>query len=329
MEKAALAQQGIDPRSARQTVATYIAWWLEDVVKPKAAAKTYRTYADLMRLHVSPCIGATEVNKLTVQQVMALLRRKEREGLAPRTVAHIRGVLRSALNDGLKLGVVARNVVALTDPPRQVRQERSPFTVEEARSFIAAADGDRLSALWRLAVTLGLRRGEILGLRWEDVDLDAGTLRIARTLQRIDGRLVVKEPKTARSRRSLTLPKPAIASLRAHRDRQAFEAKEAADRKRRWEDSRFVFVTPVGTPIDPDNLSKHYKALLRASGLRDQRFHDLRHAAATLMIRDGLPVNEVSAVLGHSQTSTTLNVYSHVLPDAHRRVADALERILG
>ncbi len=325
----ALAEQGVDPKAARQTVATFLSWWLEDVIKPKVAPKTHRTYADLVRLHVAPALGGTEINRLTAQQVMGLMRKLEGAALSPRTVAHVRGVIRSALNHAVKLGVVARNVVDLTDPPRQVRAERHPFTAGEAKALLAAAEGDRLAAAWRLALTLGLRRGEILGLRWEDVDLGAATLRVARSLQRVDGVLAAKEPKTARSRRTLALPPSLVAALREHRDRQGLETKEAADRGRRWDGTGYVFVTPVGTPIDPDNFCKQFKNLLKAAELRDQRFHDLRHAAATLMIRDGLPVNEVSAVLGHSQTSTTLNIYSHVLPDAHERVAAAMERVLG
>jgi integrase len=232
----------------------------------------------------------------------------------------------TALNDGVRLGVIARNVALLTDPPRQSATEREPFTAEEARALLAAAEGDRLAALYRLALTLGLRRGELLGLRWQDLDLDAPTLRVTRSLQRIGGAIVLKEPKTKRSRRTLSLPASAVAALRAHRDRQAWERKAAGGR---WIESGMVFTTPIGTATDPDNLNKAYKALLARPGLRDQRFHDLRHTAATLMLRDGLPVHEVSAVLGHSQTSTTLNVYSHVLPGANDRAAAAMERLLG
>jgi integrase len=258
--------------------------------------------------------------------VQSLLRKKERAGLSSRTVGHIRGVLRTALNDGVRLGLVVRNVALLTDPPRHRAPAREPFTAQEARALLAAADGDRLAALYRLALTLGMRRGELHGLRWQDLDLDASTLRVARSLQRIGGAIVLKETKTERSRRTLSLPASAVATLRAHRDRQAWERQAAGGR---WRESGMVFTTSIGTSIDPDRLIKEYKALLSRAGLRDQRFHDLRHAAATLMLRDGLPVHEVSAVLGHSQTSTTLNVYSHVLPGANERAAAAMERLLG
>lgn len=326
LEKVALAEQGIDYRAAKQKVSDFFVWWLADVAAPRCSAKTHRTYSDLVRLHIAPELGRLDVGKLSAPQVQSLLRKKERDGLSPRTVAHIRGVLRTALNDGVRMGMLARNVAALTDSPRRHTIEREPFTAEEARALLAAAESDRLAALYRLALTLGLRRGELLGLRWADVDLDAGRLRVARTLQRVNGEIALKEPKTERSRRTLSLGPAAVAALRAHRDRQAWERKAAGDR---WRDSGMVFTTTIGTTIDPDRLNKHYKALLARAGLREQRFHDLRHTAATLMLRDGLPVHEVSAVLGHSQTSTTLNVYAHVLPGAHVRAAAAMDRLLG
>jgi integrase len=252
---------------------------------------------------------------------------------------------------------VSRNVVLLTDPPRQRKTEREPFTPAEARALLAAVEADRLAAVYRVTVMLGLRRGEVLGLRWADINLDKGVLTVRRALQRIRrdqldaGHIVVaemrktrrgagatpapaapatvlvlKEPKTDRSRRTLALPSSLVTALLAHREAQAGEREAAGTR---WREYDLVFTTPVGTAIDPDNLTKHWKAQLHAAGLRDQRFHDLRHAAATLMIRDGLPITEVAAILGHAQTSTTLNVYAHVLPGANQRAAEAMERLLG
>jgi len=327
--KAGLAKKGVDPKAARQTVGAFLEWWLADVVAAKCQPKTLKTYDMVARLHLVPALGRLEMAKLSPQHVQSLLREKEQAGLSPRSVAMIREVLRGALNVAVRLQVVERNAAILAQPRRQERSGRATFSPEQARAFLAATEADRLAALWRLALTLGLRRGELLGLRWADVDLDAGTLRVERSLQRVDGRLVTKAPKTARSRRTLAVPSSLAAALQAHRDRQAFEAEEAAGKGRRWEDSGFVFVTPVGTPIDPDNLSKRYKALLKAAGLRDQRFHDLRHAAATLLIAEGLPINLVSEMLGHAQTSTTINVYSHALPLAQRHAAEAMERLLG
>src|SRR5215207_839293 len=264
LEKVALADQGVDYRAARQKVNDYFTWWLADVVASRCSAKTHRTYSDLVRLHIKPELGRIDVGKLSAQQVQSLLRKKERDGLAPRTVGHIRGVLRTALNDGVRLGVVSRNVALLTDPPRRGAVELEPFTEAEARALLAAAEGDRLAALYRVALTLGLRRGELLGLRWQDVDLDGGRLRVARSLQRVNGAIVIKEPKTERSRRTLSLGPAAVAALRAHHNRQAWERKTAGAR---WRESGMVFTTSIGTTIDPDRLNKHYKALLGRAGL--------------------------------------------------------------
>ena len=343
LAKVALAEQGVDVKASRQTLGAYLAWWLDDVVAPERAPKTTTTYRDIVRLHVVPTLGKTTLERLSAKDVLALLRAKQREGKSPRTVAIIRAVLHTALAHAERLGMVPRNVAALVDPPRQVAVERRPFTPEEGRALLAAAEGDRLAALWRVTLTLGLRAGEVLGLRWEDVDLDAGEVRVRRNLQRLPaadvrpdhvvvggGRkgpsaLVLRELKTARSRRTLSLPPDAVAALRSHRARQAGERLAA----RRWADHDLLFTTPHGTGIDPDNLYRMFKALLGRAGVSDVRFHDLRHTAASLMLASGLPVNVVSEVLLHAQTSTTLNTYAHALPGAHRQVADAMQRLLG
>ena len=342
-EKAALVEQGVDLKASRQTLGAYLAWWLDDVIAPERAPKTTTTYRDIVRLHVVPTLGKTALARLSAKDVLALLRAKQREGKSPRTVAMVRAVLHTALGHAERLGMVPRNVAALVDPPRQVAVERRPFTPEEGRALLAAAEGDRLAALWRVTLTLGLRAGEVLGLRWEDVDLDAGEVRVRRNLQRVRREqvgpghvvvspgttggsvLILKEPKTARSRRTLALGPALVEALRSHRRRQAEERLAA----RRWADHDLLFTTPHGTGIDPDNLYRMFKALLGRAGVRDVRFHDLRHTAASLMLASGLPVNVVSEVLGHAQTSTTLNTYAHALPGAHRQVADAMQRLLG
>lgn len=325
-EKVRQAEKGLDLSKTRQTVKTYLAWWLENVVSGRCSEKTQRTYADIVRLHIEPELGKHEIGKLTAQHVTTLMRTKEKAGLSARTVGHIRGTLRTALNDAVRQEIVDRNVAMRTDPPKRDASDREPFSIEEAKAFLTATALDPNAALYRLAVTLGLRRGELLGLQWRDVDLDAGTLRVSRSLGRVGREIVLKEPKTDRSRRTLSLGASNVAALRKHKDEQAFARKKAGGL---WHDTGYVFVSSIGTSIDPDNLTKQFKALLVGAGLRDQRFHDLRHAAATLMLRDGLPVHEVSAVLGHAQTSTTLNVYSHVLPGANQRASDTMERLLG
>ena len=362
LAKIRLAEQGIDVKAAEQTLAQYLDWWLTDFIAPKRSPKTLKGYRDTVRLHITPELGKHKLNKLTTQIVTTFLRKKEREKkyspqqieamlreqepaitpemrqayrqrleqearLSPRSVAMIREVLRSALNTAVRMQMIERNPAALAEGPRQVKPERRMLTVEEARALLEAVKADRLAALYRLAISLGMRQSEIIGLRWQDVDLEAGTLRVRQTLQRIGKEIVVKEPKTERSRRTLALSPTLVKALIAHKDAQAFERKKGG---LYWQDSGFVFTSATGTALDARNLVREFKRHLKAAGLPEEtRFYDLRHAAASLLIAEGLPIPAVSAMLGHALTSTTLNVYAHVLPGSERLTADAMERLLG
>jgi integrase len=325
--KAGLAEKGIDTTATKQRLGQYLDWWLADVVTPKLAPKTIKAYGDTVRLHIGPELGRIELGKLTTQAVTTMLRKKEREGLSPRSVAMIREVLRGALNTALKMQMIERNVATLAESPRQVKTERRMLTSREAKELLAVVDGDRLAALYRLALTLGMRQSEILGLRWEDIDIDARRLRVRQTLQRVGKEIVIKEPKTERSRRTLALTPSLLTALVAHRDRQEFERKSAG---KDWQESGLVFTSTIGTPLDARNLTREYKRHLIAAELpKEFRFYDMRHAAASLLIADGLPITAVSAMLGHALTSTTLNTYAHVLPGSDRLTAEAMERLLG
>lgn len=324
LAKVKQAADGVDLKASRQTLGQFLERWLADVVQPQLAPKTYVSYRDTVRKHIVPTLGAVRVEKLTPQQIQALLRAKEQEGLSPRSVAYIRTVLRIALNRAVKWNVVARNAAALTDPPRLIRTERVPLTTEQAHVFLAAAEGDRLEALYLITAALGLRLGEGLGLRWQDVDLDSGTLRVRQAVQRVDGELIFKEPKTEKSRRTLTLPGVVVEALRRHRDRQAFEAAASPV----WRDQGLVFTNVLGGPLEPSNVLKRFKATLASAGLPPQRFHDLRHYAATFMVAQGVPMRVVMDILGHSQMATTADLYAHVMPAAHREVADLFDRTM-
>ena len=197
----------------------------------------------------------------------------------------------------------------------------------EARRLLEAARGDRLQALYELAIATGLRQGELLALRWSDLDLDAAVLRVERTLQRTKNGLRFGPPKTKSSRRSVALPTRTVRGLRAHRARQAEEriAIGAA-----WLDGALVFTTERGSPIEASNLRRRsFQPLLIRAGLESIRFHDLRHTAATLMLEQGIHPKVVSEMLGHSRISTTLDLYSHVTPSLQRGAAIAMDQLLG
>lgn len=319
-------EEGVDVRASEQTLATFLEQWLDDVVKPRLAPKTYKTYRDILRVHVVPTLGSTRLDKLTAQQVTTLLRERGESGLSPTTVNHIRAVLRDALNRAVKWKLIGRNPVVLTDPVRQERRRIVPLTPETARAALAAAQGHRLEALFSLALFLGLRQGEVLGLRWIDVDLEGGTLKVEQALQRVDGRLIVKAPKTAKSRRRLTLPPTLTAVMRVHRDRQAVERQIAGEE---WQETGLVFTTQRGTPIDPRNVLRWWQKLLADAGLPRHTFHATRHTAVSLLIEQGVPLKVIQEILGHAVLSTTADVYGHLYPQAFDEAAAAMERALG
>ena len=318
-------QKGIPIPTERQTVAQFLQSWLAEVVKPSVRPKTLKTYDYIVKLHVVPELGKKVLMKLSPQDVQRFLNDKLKSGLSARTVRHINDTLRCALNMALKWGLVSRNVATLVGPPRIQRKEIRSFTPEEARTFLETIKGDRLEALFSVALSLGLRQGEALGLRWQDVDFDARTLRVNYAIQRIEGRLQLVEPKTERSRRVLPLPKTVISALRAHRSRQLEEKLSLGPD---WHETGLVFTSSIGTPLEPRNVVRKFHALLKNAGLPRSRFHDLRHSCASLLLAQGVPARTVMDILGHSQISLTMNTYAHVMPAMKQDAMDLMESIL-
>lgn len=320
-------QQGVTVRSdERQTLGDFLDRWLVDVAKPSVRPSTFTSYSMLTRRHLIPGLGRIPLAKLTPQDVQAFLNGRLASGLSPRTVQYLYAILRRALGQAVKWSLVSRNVATLAEPPRVERAEVRPLTPDQVRVFLDAAKGDRLEALYTVAVAIGLRQGEALGLVWDAVDLDARQLTVRHALQRVDGVLQLVEPKTRRSRRTIPLPEVAVAALRAHRNRQREERIWAGSR---WHDRGLVFTTPIGTPLDGGNVTKGFQRLLGPAGLPHQRFHDLRHAAATLMLVQGVAPRVVMETLGHSQISLTLDTYSHVVGSLQRDAADLMDAVLA
>jgi integrase len=320
--------QGLPVAVERQTVADFLLDWLktaESTIRPS----TFVRYAQITRDYLIPSLSRTPLRELTPQHVQTVLDWHVKQGaLSSRSIAHIRGTLRIALNRACKWNLIGRNSAALAEPPKVKRFRIEPLSPEQARQLLEAAKGNRLEALYAVALALGLRAGEILGLTWQNIDLEHGQLTVLQALQRQKGRgLVTVEPKTDRSRRTLMLPAPLIAALKAHRVRQLEQRLAAGSR---WRDSGFVFTSSVGSGLEPRNLHRSFKAMLARAGLPDVRFHDLRHSAASLMLAQGVPLRVVMEVLGHSSIGITANVYSHVMPtlmqDAAAKMGDVLFR---
>jgi integrase len=319
-------KRGIPIITDRQTVGQFLDRWLADSAKPAVRQSTCAIYSQLIRLYVKPELGHVRLEKLTPQQTESWLNGLLAAGLSPRTVQHARAVLRRALRHAMKWELVSRNVATLVDPPRQSRKEIMPFSQDEVRTFLQSVEGHRFETLFYLSLALGLRQGEALGLRWQDVDLKRGTLTVSGSLQRVDGTLRLVEPKTERSRRTLPLHAGAAAKLGARRALQLQEQQLAGTR---WKDSGLVFTSGVGTPLIARNVVRSYHRALSDAGLPRRRFYDLRHSCATMLLAQGVPARVIMEVLGHSQISLTMNTYAHVSPALLKEATDSLEPVLA
>ncbi len=331
--------QGIVVSTDRQTVEQFIKKWLEQTVKPNAKQRSYESFSTISRLHIYPVIGRVRLDRLTPQHIANLLDLKRQPvkgeeqkqdpapGLSPQSLVNIRTVLRSALAQAVKWGLVARNVATLVDAPRVPRPKVHTLNADEARKLLDIAKGSRFEAILALALTLGMRRGEILGLRWADVDFEHGVIRISQAVQRLATGLTITEVKTERSRRVLAIPESIARVLRLRRARQAQERLLAG---LQWKDTGLCFTAPNGGPVEPITLHRAYKVLLTAANLPAAvRFHDLRHSAASLLLASGVHLRAIMELLGHSSISLTANTYSHVQPAMMRDVANTMEQILA
>ena len=310
-------------------VGEYLERWLKDSVEGNVRSRTLSNYQLQVRRHIVPALGRIQLKTLSPAHVQGLYRSKLDARLAPSSVRYIHAVLHRALKQALRWGLVPRNVTEAVDLPKLVSEEVDALTPEDARAFLDAARGDRFEALYVVAVTTGMRRGELLGLRWTDIELDGtARLRVGRQLQRMrDGSgLQFVTPKGGKGR-TIRLPIRTVEALKAHRARQAEEKLKAGSL---YEDGGLVFATEVGTPLEPSNIDRRsFKPLLEKAGLPDMRFHDLRHTCATVLLSEGVNAKFVQELLGHADIKLTLGTYSHFLPSMGDQTAAAMENALG
>lgn len=308
------------------TVQQFAEGWLRRLDASPLKPATLSSYRWIMQRYILPEVGGVRVAALSPQHVRSMLAAVSARGVSPRTVQLSRAVLRTMLADAEREQLVHRNVAGLVKGPRVERQEVQPWTAGETSRFLESMRGHRLAALFSVGVALGLRKGELLALRWEDVDLEGGSLRVHRTVQRLgEGMgLVSGSPKTQRSRRTVPLPNVCVAGLREHRARQEDERAQAGDA---WVDLGLVFSTAKGTVIEPRNLNRLFDQRIEAAGVRRIRFHDLRHTCATLLLAQGVPARVVMEMLGHTQLSMTTDLYGHVMPTTLRSAADAMDGV--
>jgi len=315
--------EGVASASGRgPTLAEWLEHWLEQIAARRVRPRTLESYRTTVRLHIVPSIGSQRLAKLQPEQVEAMYSQMLSSGLSASSVLRTHRILSRALKVAMQRGKITRNVCTLVDPPTPKRSESSPLTVDEARRVLHAAKAVRNSARWTVALALGLRQSEALGLKWSDVDLARGTLSIRRGLHRVAGQgLVFEEPKSARSRRTLALPAQLVEGLRLHRQAQDREREIAGTE---WQGEDFVFAQANGRPLDRRSDWEHWRALLTSAGVRQVRLHDGRHTAATLLLSAGVHPRVVMELLGHSQMRTTTDVYSHVMPALAREAADQM-----
>jgi integrase len=285
-------------------------------------------YRRLIHIHILPELGNVQLQKLTPQQVQALYKKKDEEGLSPKMVNSIHGVLHKALENAVRWKLVSSNVCDLLSPPRLVQQEIQPLTPNQARRLVEAARGHRLEAVLMLAITTGMRRGELLALRWQDIDFEGQSLQVRRTVDFFAGYggYVETEPKTAKGRRMIALPPFVIDVLRLHRVAQLELRLKAGTA---WEEHDLVFTGLHGNYLNPRYILKMFAQVLQQAGLRHLRFHDLRHSAATLLLGMGVHPKVVQEILGHSQIGMTMDTYSHVLPSMQKEAMDKWSDMFG
>ena len=276
-------QIGLTITSERQTVGKFLTDWLEDTVKPKNKPLTYRSYEWIVRTHLNPHLGRLPLVKLTPQMLQAFINERHASGLSATTVKHINATLRAALSQAQRWQLVHQNAAKLIAVPRSIRYQAKCLTPAQAKQLLQSLVGQRHEALFTIALTMGLRRGEILALRWCDVDLENAKLEVRHSLERVKGEgLRLSEPKSSKAIRELRIPQICLSSLASHKMVQEKQREWAGSK---WHEGDFVFTTSVGTPVHPDDLSREFPTALEAAKLPRVRLHDLRHSCASLLSR--------------------------------------------
>lgn len=309
------------------TVGEWLDYWLTNIAARRLRPLTLQSYETTVRLHLRPALGHYRLDRLQPEHLEACYLAMEHKGLSAASALRAHRIVSRALKVAMQRGRVARNVATLVDAPTAKRPVTPPpLDIEECRRVLAAARQGRNSARWTVALALGLRQSEALGLMWSDIDFERGTLAIRRGLHRVNGQgLRFEEPKTERSRRTIVVPKQLLADLMAHKTEQDSERVESADY---WTEHGLVFPNELGGPMDDRNDYRTWVRLLRAAKVRRIRLHDGRHTAATLLLAEGIHPRVVMELLGHSTMRTTTDTYSHVLPALAQQAADTLDAAL-
>jgi integrase len=310
------------------TAGDYLRRWLTDCVAGTVSTSTYENRRTLMESHLIPAFSRVKLKDLSPAHIRSLYSSKREAGLSTATIRKLHAILHRALGQAVRDGLLPRNVTEAADPPKLEAGEIKPLSKEQATLLLEAAAGDRYEALYVLAVQTGMRQGELLGLKWPDIDFEASALQVRRSLSETKAKgLILTAPKTRKAVRRIKLPARSVTALKEHRIRQNEERLALGGP---YSDNGLVFATELGTPVNRHNLrQRSFKPLLEKASLPDVRFYDLRHTFATIMLSEGVNPKVVSDMMGHSTVAMTLNTYSHVLPSISEAAASVMEGALG
>jgi integrase/predicted RNA-binding Zn-ribbon protein involved in translation (DUF1610 family) len=329
----AVAQASFVPASRLTLREFLLDEWLP-TVQGTLRPTTYERYRGLCEVDIIPRLGSVQLQKLSASQMNSLYAYLLKEGrvrgsggLSRASVFYVHAVLHRACRDAVRWGRLTANPAACADPPKASAEhsEQAVWNAEQLQAFLVSVADDRLFALWRLLAMTGMRRGEALGLRWEDLDMEQGLVSIRRALVPVNGVAQISEPKTPRSRRTIALDPETLKALQNHAARQADKRSASGEA---WLESGYVFVRDNGQELQPWVVSRAFRQYARAACLPQIRLHDLRHTYATLALATGINPRIVSGRLGHASVALTLDVYSHVLPQQDREAAEAIAGLL-
>ncbi len=327
VEKIAELNRGEYIEPTKMTVKEFLEMWLEDEVKPNRKVSTYDIYHSVITNHLIPGIGNIPLHQLGPIHIHQLMKSLSNKDISSTTAKYSVRTLKVALNWAVKMQLIPKNPAAnIRISTRSTGSEMKVWTDEEVNRFLQAAKGSKFYPTFYLAITTGMRMGELLGLKWTDIDFDRGTISIRRTLQRTSAGLqLIEQTKTAKSRRLISISPSTVEVLKKHRVEQKKEMIQYNYR----DVYDLVFTSRTGKPVEPRNLREYFSLITKKAGLPPIRFHDLRHTHATLLLKQGIHPKIVSERLGHSSISMTLDTYSHVIPSMQKEAAEMFDQIIA
>ena len=320
-------QQGNLATGPQQTVKQFIDYWLEQIRKPHIRINTYRIYRQYLDNHILPAFGHMRLQQLSSRQIEELYAHKLKDGYAAETIRGFHRLLHRVFKDAVKWKLMSYNICDDVNPPKPTKYQAQVLSPEQAKKLLEVAKGSRLEALLTLALLTGMRRGELLALRWADINFEEAHLLVNHTVNRIGKRfaeqgIVENDPKTETSRRKILLPPFAIEVLRQHREQQAVMRVRAGTA---WQERDLVFSNSWGGFMEGSHTTARFKQLLKKAGLPSIRFHDLRHTIASILADMGVQPKQVQELLGHSNIAITMNRYSHLFPSRQREMMEKLD----